>query len=45
MWTNKPTVWGALHIISLVLTVILLITGFVLGKKYEDEKYDKKKTG
>lgn len=43
MWINKPAVWGPLHIASFALAFILLIVGFILGKKYEDEKYDSKK--
>ena len=43
MWTNKPAVWGPLHIASFALAAIILVVGFILGKKYEDEKYDKKK--
>ncbi len=43
MWINKPAVWGPLHIISFALAATLLVVGFILGKKYEDEKYDQKK--
>ena len=43
MWINKPAVWGPLHIISFALATLVLVVGFILGKKYEDEKYDQKK--
>ena len=43
MWIHKPAVWGPLHIFSLVLAAFLLVIGFLIGKKYEDEKFDKKK--
>ncbi|MGM9857659.1 MAG: hypothetical protein ACI311_00165 [Bacilli bacterium] len=43
MWTNKPTKFGALHIIMIVLAVLVFAVCTYLGYRYQDEKYDKKK--
>ena len=43
MWVNKPTKFGVLHIVMIVLTVVVFALATYLGYRFKDKKYEKKK--
>ena len=43
MWVNKPTKFGVLHIVMIVLTVVVFSLATYLGYRFKDKKYEKKK--
>ena len=43
MWVNKPTKFGVLHIVMIIITIIVFALASYLGYRFQDKKYERKR--